>query len=258
MIQQILPDTRVLICRPEPSASALSKVLESVGATCKVLPSLQIKPVEISAESRQKIMDIDQYDHVIVVSQHAATLGLSIIDEYWPQFPVQQNWFAIGRKTAHCLKSAELVLVEPNSDLNSEALLANTLLAHVRDAKVLILKGEEGRDTIERELTKRGAKVETIALYKRVCPEYSRGKLEESLIQFNPTYIVALSGETLTNLIHLSKKVKAELKQKSLILSSERVANIAREQGYKRTYIALNLTPMDIIRCIAKARKEIH
>ncbi|MFT5718430.1 MAG: hypothetical protein ACI9T7_002637, partial [Oleiphilaceae bacterium] len=27
---------------------------------------------------------------------------------------------------------------------------------------------------------------------------------------------------------------------------------------YKLTYIANNLMPMDIIRCIAKARKEIH
>ena len=138
MIQQLLPDTRVLICRPEPSASELSKVLESVGSICKVMPTLKISPLEITAEARQKIMNIDQYDHIIVVSQHAAALGLSIIDEYWPQFPTQQNWFAIGRKTANSLKSADLKLIEPNDDLNSEALLRSESLVNDRNEKLLI------------------------------------------------------------------------------------------------------------------------
>ena len=258
MIQQLLPDTRVLICRPEPSASELSKVLESVGARCEVLPTLMIHPLEITAEARQQMMDLDQYDHVIVVSQHAATLGLSIIDEYWPQFPIKQNWFAIGRKTANSLKPAGVKLIAPNEDLTSETLLNTKLLAKVSGAKVLILKGKEGRNIIESELNKRGAAVDTISLYERVCPEYSSVALETSLIKFNPSYIVALSGETLSNLIQLSKSVKAELQNKALILSSERVANIAQDQGYKLTYIANNLMPMDIIRCIAKARKAIH
>jgi uroporphyrinogen-III synthase len=258
MIQQLLPNTRVLICRPEPSASELAKVLESVGATCEVLPTLQIHPLEIAAEARQKIMNLDHYDHVIVVSQHAATLGLSIIDEYWPQFPTQQNWFAIGRKTATSLKLADLNLIEPNDDLNSEALLNAKLLAKVNGEKILILKGKEGRNIIESELNKRGAVVDTISLYERVCPEYSAAELEASLIEFNPSYIVALSGETLSNLIQMSKNVNVDFQNKAFILSSERVANIARDQDFKLTYIANNLMPMDIIRCIATARKEIH
>ncbi|MFT6121678.1 MAG: uroporphyrinogen-III synthase [Oleiphilaceae bacterium] len=258
MIQKLLPDTRVLICRPEPSGSDLSKVLESVGANCEVLPTLMIQPLDITAEARQKIMNIDDYDHVIVVSQHAARLGLSIIDEYWPQFPIKQNWFAIGRKTANTLKPAGLNLIEPGEDLNSEALLTMKLLTKVSNEKVLILKGKEGRNIIENVLEKRGAYVDTISLYERICPQYSAAELENSLIKFNPNYIVALSGETLSNLIVMSKNVNIDLKNKVFILSSERVANIARDQGYKLTYIANNLMPMDIIRCIAKARKEIH
>lgn len=258
MIQQLLPNTRVLICRPEPSASELSRVLESVGAACEVLPTLQIHALDLSAEARQKIMDLDQYAHVIVVSQHAASLGLSIIDEYWPQFPTAQNWFAIGRKTAMSLKPAGLNLIEPNEDLNSEALLNTKLLAKVKGKKILILKGKEGRNTIESELNKRGAVVDTISLYERVCPEYSASELEASLLEFSPSYIVALSGETLSNLIQMSKRVKVDLQHKAFILSSERVANIARDQGFKLTYIANNLMPMDIIRCIATARKAIH
>ena len=258
MIQQLLPDTKVLICRPEPSASELATVLESVGAQCETLPTLLIKPVELRAKARQRIMDIDQYDHIIVVSQHAAALGLDIIDEYWPQFPIKQNWFAIGRKTSNVLKPASLNLIEPNQDLSSEALLKTLELKEVKNKKILILKGKEGRNKLELELSARGATVDTIELYERICPIYSSAELEASLVMFNPNYIVALSGETLLNLIKLSQSANIDLHNKALILSSERVANIAREHGLDLTYIANNLMPMDIIRCIAKARKEIH
>jgi len=258
MIQPLLPDSRVLICRPEPSASELAKVLQSVGAECEVLPTLLIKPLELNAQARQKVIDIDQYDHVIVVSQHAATLGLSVIDEYWPQFPINQSWFAIGRKTSNVLKPANLELIEPNKDLSSEALLKISELKDVKNKKILILKGKEGRNKLELELSARGATVDTIELYERICPIYSSAELEASLVMFNPNYIVALSGETLLNLIKLSQSANIDLHNKALILSSERVANIAREHGLNLIYIANNLMPMDIIRCIAKARKAIH
>ena len=258
MIQQLLPDTKVLICRPEPSASELAVVLESVGAQCESLPTLIIKPIELSAEARQRIMDIDQYDHIIVVSQHAAALGLEIIDEYWPQFPIEQTWFAIGRKTAKVLKQAELNLIEPNQDLNSEALLSLPQLKTVADSKILLLKGKEGRNTLELELSRRGAKVDTLELYERTCPVYSSEILQTKLKAFDPGYIIALSAETLMNLIKLSENEQIELCNKAFILSSERVANIAREHGLKLSYVASNLMPMDIIRCIAKARKAIH
>ena len=119
----------------------------------------------------------------------------------------------------------------------------------------MILKGSEGRSLLQQELEKKGAIVDSLALYSRRCPDYSNEHLQESIEHFDPSYIIALSGETLLNLLTLSKQANIDLKPHNFVLSSRRVANIALKEGLKLTHIANNLMPMDIIRCIIKARK---
>jgi len=251
----ILSGVRILICRPEPSASELATALESMGASCKLLPTLSIYPIEIDTADRQTVMGLDQYQHIIVTSQHAAKYGLAEIDAYWPQFPLQQNWFAIGRKTAKELSQADINLVTPEGDLTSEKLLQHNKLKKIRNNRVLILKGKDGRQTLQSELEKRGAQVSALELYVRNCPQYSKEYLQQSVQDFDPDYTIALSGETLLNLISLCQHADIDLKSRSFVLSSQRVANIALEHGLKTSYIPSNLMPIDIIRCIAKARK---
>lgn len=250
----LLDATKILICRPEPSATELSQALESMGAICQKLPMLTIEPKELSAIERQSVLDLDQYQHVIVVSQHAAQLALDEIDHYWPQAPVRQKWYAIGRKTAQVLTTGSLDILPPEQDLTSEALLEKKDLKAVTGDRVLILKGEGGRDVIFDELSARGAKVDTISFYTRSKTQYTNDTLVQSLDDFNPDYIVALSGETLSNLIAQCQEQNIDLSQRSFILSSNRVANIAYEHGIKQVLIPENLMPMDIVRCIKKAK----
>lgn len=256
MIEPILADTRILICRPEPSASELARVLRSVGADCEVLPSIAIEAIELSPEARQIVMNLDLYHQVIVTSQHAAESGMALIDTFWPQFPSGQNWYAIGRKTAEKLKIVDDRLVAPDKDMDSEDLLALPELQDVRGQKILLLKGEGGRGVIQRSLQKRGAKVDAITLYRRIRPEYGNELLQNKLHQFDPHYVIALSGETLDNLRDLANQVNIDITQRTFILPSKRVANIALEYGFKLICVPDNLMPIDIIRCIAKNNRK--
>lgn len=249
----LLSSSKILICRPEPSATELSKALEALGAQCKTLPMLKIDALEISAIERQHILDLDQYQHVIVVSQHAADLGLEQIDHYWPQAPVGQKWYAIGRKTAEALNSTSLDIVSPGQDLSSEKLLENKDLKTVQDEKILILKGKHGRQALQSQLLARGAQVDSISLYQRSKPDYDQSILQQSIDDFAPDFIITLSGETLTNLLAHCSEHNIDLSDRSFILPSIRVANIAYEHGLKNTLISENLMPMDIVKCIKKA-----
>lgn len=249
----LLRGQRILICRPEPAASELSSALSAMGAECKCLPMLSIEAVALSAIDRQRIMNLDQFHQVIVISQHAAKLGMDEIDAYWPQLPLKQDWFAIGRKTAATLQHADLALTSPVHDLNSEKLLEHPAFKDIDGKKILILKGQNGRETLQQELSKRGANVESVSLYQRKRPNYTAEEITDALSTFSPSFIVALSGETLTNLIEYCRPLNIDLSNKSFILSSTRVANIAHEHGIKHCYIPNNLMPIDIIRCIKNA-----
>ena len=257
-VSTILGGTQVLICRPEDSAQTLSKALSALGADCYTFPTLDIIELELSDTIKQSILSLDLYDIIIVTSQHAAKIGLELIDSYWPQFPVQQTWFAIGQKTASLLANENIKLISPEKDLTSEDLLKLPLLQKVKDQKILILKGKGGRNTISQVLSKRGAIVNELNVYERVCPHYSEQQIDAALTNFNAQYITTLSGETLLNLISLCEEHHIDLSSKTFIVPSHRVANIAYEHGFKSVLIPANLNPISLIKCITAHKKNIN
>ena len=255
MIQAVLRNHKILVCRPEPGASELAAALTSVGAEVEILPCLEIHPLELDNHSKQKLMELDRYRHVIVVSQHAARIGIDRIDDFWPQMPVKQTWHAIGRQTAKQLPVETLDISLPNADLTTEQLLDQDAFKRIKGERVLILKGKKGRTILEQQLSKRGAKVDTLELYERVQPDYDSRKLTQQLIEFDPDFFIALSAETLENLISYFDQIGFRGEKKAFVLSSDRVANIALEQGFHLTYVPDNLKPIDIIRCLAKIKR---
>ncbi len=229
---------RILICRPQAEAEAWADTLRQYGAQCQVLPCLEIESVAVSASHRQLLIDLDHFDKVIVTSQHAARFAFTIIDDYWPQLPVQLPWFAIGRKTAHTLRELGVTeLYDPTADLTSEALLQQPLLQTVQAEKILLLKGCGGRQYLQNTLEERGALVSSIPLYARRLPSYDDAELRAKLLLYKPNCIVALSGETIANLCVLAKRAGASLQSLPLVVPSKRVAEVAREHGFQLLYI---------------------
>jgi len=257
-VTAILGGVHVLICRPEESAQELSKALSALGASCYTFPTLDIMKLSISEIEKQHILSLDQYDSIIVTSQHAAKIGLDLIDSYWPQFPIKQTWLAIGQKTASVLATENLTLISPKNDLSSEELLKLPALQKIKHQKFLILKGKGGRGTISQVLTKRGAQVDEVDVYERMRPHYSSEQIQAALIDFHANYIAALSGETLLNLISLCEERDIDLSSKTFIVPSHRVANIAYDHGFKSVLIPANLKPIDLIKCITNHKKNFN
>ena len=252
MIKAILEGHKVLVCRPEPSASELCTVLESVGAETCSLPCIEVQMLALDPQTKTIIYELDQYEKVVVVSQHAAAQLIGHIDELWPQAPAKQKWFGIGRKTTQLLAEADLDASEPDKDFSSEGLLENSDLKDVKGQKILIAKGKEGRSKLEQGLRDRGAKVTTIELYQRVAPEYSKKVLQESIVNFGASSIITLSAETLDNFHHFAKSLNAVPNETRLIVPSERVAKHAQSLGYKTAQVSEQLRPIDIIKALAR------
>ena len=261
MIVKVLDNIRVLICRPEPSASELAHTLESVGATCHLIPAIERTPLALSEASKTKILNLDQYDHVISVSHMAAEIAMEHIDEYWPQLPVDQHWHAIGRKTAqvldHHLQSYNIKLIRPEKDFTSEDLLNSFQnQAELQDKKILLLKGEGGRTHLRDELEKLGAQVDDVALYKRTMPSYSEDQIKAAFVKFEPDLIVTLSAETVENTFSLANSCEADLSDLTFIVSSERVGKVANEKGVTKCIVPNGLMPIDLIKAIAEFKRK--
>ncbi len=219
------------MCRPAGKGESLVEALVHDGAAVRCLPMLHVQPVDNEDQGvKQCIMDLDQFTHVIFISDAAAEQGAVWIDRYWPQLPVGLQWYAIGRQTARRL-CRELGLgaheiQQPIDGIDSEALLAlPSLEKEMQGANVLIVRGRGGRPLLGDALQSRGARVQYAEVYERGAPDYRAADLHAALTQFDPQLIVCLSAETANNLNEMAHRVRFDLSKKSFIMPSQRAVN---------------------------------
>ncbi|WP_165856229.1 uroporphyrinogen-III synthase [Marinobacter sp. JSM 1782161] len=247
-----LAGRRILIGRPEPEGERLARELQAAGARTYCLPLLERRALPDTPERRTLIQSLDLYQHVIAVSPGAAREFLRYAEDWWPQWPVGLNWYGVGQGTADVLRAAGLRVRIPATGYSSEHLLALASLARPAGDKVLIAKGRGGRELLGETLRERGARVDNMVLYERVCPDYDSETLREALQTFDPDAIVVLSGETLNNLIALGKNNDDNLMRRNLLVPVARVADTAREQGFERVHVPEQLTAEGLIHCLGR------
>jgi uroporphyrinogen-III synthase len=251
---------RILVTRPSHQSAPLCAELEALGAQALRFPLIEIAAFDSrnrneekeAAQIKRQILDLDHYQAVIFISANAAKLGYDWIDEHWPQLPLGITWYAVGKATARSLQKNGIEAQTPLSRMNSEALLALPALQRCRGQRILICRGEGGRELLAETLRERGARVDYLNLYRRRCPCYDTDTIEKHLFQNPPTAILINSVEALGNFVRLSQgtdnsRPRETLHQQRMIVPSQRVADKAREKGFGHIVKARNASDESII-----------
>ena len=231
-----LVNIRALVTRPKEQAEVLAQQIKALGGQSWVMPMMKIEPYPESQEIRSKVLQLDQYHKVIVISHHAARLGMEHIEIYWPQMPVGVDWYAIGEKTRKTLADYEVVSACPDQALDSEVLLSLPDFQSVAGEKILLLKGKGGRELLKDSLTAAGAQVDELELYQRQRPDYSSKQLNGLITTHDINVILTSSGEVLANTAHFLPPSLCE--HCHVIVPSERVGELARNMGFTRVHNA--------------------
>ncbi|WP_341521989.1 uroporphyrinogen-III synthase [Pseudomonas sp. G.S.17] len=224
---------RLLLTRPAEESAALAQTLADLGIFSSSLPLLEIEPVPLSPAQRSILDDLDHYSAVIVVSKPAARLGLALLDELWPVPPIQP-WFTVGEGTAQLLQEHNLDVSWPEQGDDSEALLDLPKLQHavaLPASRVLILRGEDGRELLAERLRQLGASVDYLPLYRRNLPQYSPSTLMQRVKAERLNALVVSSGQGFEHLRQLAGDAWPELAQLPLFVPSPRVAELATQAG---------------------------
>jgi uroporphyrinogen-III synthase len=243
---------RVLVTRPAGQAQGLCAMLEAAGYRTYHQPLLELQALpELPAPQRQWVLELDRYQHIVFISGNAVHFGMACIEDYWPQLPVGLTWYAIGESTAAQLASRGVAAVTPGAAMTSEGLLAVEQLQSVTGQRILIVKGEGGRATLREELTRRGARVEELACYRRCAPDLAPGELAARLGGWHIEVALISSGEGLSNLLALlSVPETTKFKDISLIVPSQRVAAMAHEAGFEQVATAANASDGAMLRAL--------
>lgn len=188
---------RVLLTRPADESVALAATLSEQGIFSSSLPLLEIEGLPTTAEQQTVFRNLDRYCAVIVVSKPAARFALGLLAQYGPRTPAQP-WFSVGAATAQVLAGHGLDVSYPESGDDSEALLELPRLREAiagPDPRVLILRGEGGRELLAERLRDQGASVDYLELYRRFLAAYDTGVLTQRIGAERLNGLVVSSGQ---------------------------------------------------------------
>ena len=249
------PDTGLVwVTRPQSQAGELVSLLEQAGRNCVAVPVLEIQPL-VEPDPALSLADallasLNNVDHLIFVSANAARLGLARLAALGIDVPERVSIYGVGPSTAEQLLSLHREIKIPQDDFTSEGLLALEPLQQIAGNSVMIVRGVGGRSLLARELAARGAEVRLVELYRRGPPEKLPASLVMGLQGGAIGAIMVASGETLTNLVAMAAPWLADLRQRPLVVPGDRVATIARDQGFTQVRVARSALAQDMLQAL--------
>lgn len=227
---------RLLLTRPREASQALAAHLAEHGIHSASLPLLEIQALAETPGQRELLQGLERYAAIIVISQPAARLGLARVLRYWPQLP-PQAWIAVGAATGRILAESGVPVCWPQAAEDSEGVLQLPQLhsaMRVAEPRVLIMKGEGGRELLAERLRAQGVTVDYLSLYRRVLPAYAPGALLERVRLERLNGLMVSSGQALQHLLQLAGPDWPQLAGLPLFVPSQRVAELARSAGAHR------------------------
>ena len=233
--QPVHPSLRgrnVVLARPAGQADFLRDSLLALGAEVTLFPGMEIVPCSESAGTAQALSALDQVAWAIFVSGNAVRHGLAAIARHG-KWPAGLRCAAVGAATAAALEAAgHGPVLRPLETEDSEGLLANPAWGPLEGRRIVIFRGQGGRETLATGLSARGAHVRYAEVYRRALPTQDPAPLRAALQERRVDCICALSAETLHNLFSvLGEASHARLRETCWVVPHPRVAVAARELG---------------------------
>jgi len=230
-----LAGRHVVVTRPAGQAAHFATALIERGAIPVLYPVLEIRVVEDVAPVLDVAIRLDSFDLAVFVSPNAIEQALALI------LP-RRSWPAVLRVAA-LGKSSERELarngihdvISPPLRFDSEALLELPELTDVRGKRVVIFRGDGGRELLGDTLKARGASVEYVTCYRRARPQVDPAPLLKLWEEGRLDAVTLTSSEGLRNFYDMVGRLgQAWLRKTPAFVPHARIAAQAQALGLAR------------------------
>ena len=235
----------IAVTRPAAQSVMLARLIAEHGGRPLLFPLLEIGPASDTRPLQRAIEKLSDYSLVVFVSPNA-------IDYAWPAIATAGGWPAGLRAAVIGPSSAEQLarrgvdgVIAPGSDdthhsrYDSEALLEMPSFqpAAVAGRRILLLRGNGGRELLAETLLARGAQVDAVSCYQRSAPSDAT-PLASLLASGRLDALTLSSSEGLRNLLALLDAPTSErLRRLPVFVPHQRIAEQAAECGLKRVVL---------------------
>ena len=235
-----LSGKKIWVTRPAHQAEELCRMIEERKGAPLSLPTLVIRPVpgqQRTAENRRRLVDADI---VVFISKNAVVHCLELFPHVADILP-DKIVLAAGRATAGALLALGLESVGHIDAGGSESLLQLPVLSgtELRGKRVVIIRGQGGREVLRDSLVARGAGVDYLEVYRRDKPGISQADMAKFWHDERPDAVVITSLAGLDNLVELMPAGESgRLFGTTMVVMSERIRQRALEAGFRRIAVA--------------------
>ncbi|MDA8390996.1 MAG: uroporphyrinogen-III synthase [Gammaproteobacteria bacterium] len=254
-----LDGLRVLVTRPAEQAPALLARLTEEGAHPLHFAAIEI----LDPHNRQALLDaigrLADFHWVIFVSPNAVHRAMALWRAREETWPAHVRIACIGRGSARELQRFGIQdALAPTGRFDSESLLLLPPLQAVDGQKILIFRGEGGRELLGDTLETRGAQVTYADCYRRAAPTADVAALLRTWARTGVDIVVVTSVEALRNLYEALGQVGQRwLARTPLLLSSERIRAAAADLGLEgATVLAANATDDALLEALRTWRAQ--
>ena len=229
-----LKNCRVLVTRPAHQAETFCLSIVQAGGSAVRFPTLEICPAKNSAFLSNLPDKLEDFDYAIFISANAVEQTFNRL--VGNKFPGSVSCVAVGNKTALALRHhGQPVAIAPKTGYTSEALLARPEMQLMQNKKVIIFRGEGGRELLAQTLQKRGAIVKYAEVYRRCLPEYTNDQIRKVMEKDAVNVITITSTESLNNLASLFARIDGNyLRGLPIILGSGRILDSAQQLDFNQ------------------------
>ncbi len=226
-----LAGLNIVVTRPRDQAVSLAQRIIEKGGSSILFPLLEISPVADPLPLRQLVARLPEFNLAIFISPNAVRYGMEAIREAGV-LPASLKIATVGQGSAKALRALGVTnIIAPQNKFDSEALLALPELQNVAGWRVVIFRGDAGRELLGDTLKARGATVEYAACYQRAKPQHDAA----TLLAANPDIFSVTSSEALAYLWEmLDEPSKAKVAAMPLFVQHERIAQAAQKLGWRK------------------------
>ena len=226
----------LVVMRPREQAGSLCERIRAAGGEALLFPVIAVGPALDAGPLEAIVSRLDEFDLAFFVSPNAANHAMQFVlpRRTWP---ATLRVATVGKGSERFLRGYGFEhVIAPQHGFDSEAVIALPEFAPeaVVGRKVLIFRGDGGRELLAQTLRERGASVEYVTCYRRFCPEVDPVLLLQPVARGEVDGLLLTSSEGVRNLRQmLGDDGLAALRPVTVFASHPRIVAQARAAGFE-------------------------
>ena len=237
--------------RPLKTNVQLSEELKNSEIKLLSFPLTEIHPLNNYQIFDGVIENIKTYQHIIFISTNAVHFFLERVKKLSLQIPKNLIFSSIGPTTKLLLqKKLSVVVHYPIKTFDSEHLLKEKIYNNVEGQKILIIRGEGGRETLKNALEEKGGIVNYGECYVRKYVDIDLIQLKNDLVNYHHQFILFSSTNSAKHFIDQLHNIETGWLQNIKIIVNHKKIEGLLSKIFKNIFVCNNIDSQNIRKLI--------